>query len=177
MRYYVLLFMLLLAACSTEVNEFELDKVMAVLNDQEIKARDILTQYPLDDEYIEIFLKEEVIISEAKALGIRVSEEEVLAQSQTVFPGLEPVEIYQLLDEKDFYISQAKLLGVTPEEYYGLWADSYYARELYIQKYIGKMFEEPTTIEEGALWGEQIEEHINERFSHYVASGQLIRHD
>ncbi|MFA8439254.1 hypothetical protein [Pueribacillus sp. YX66] len=42
---------------------------------EKVKVSDILTPYPLEDEYIDVYLKEEIVIYEAKNLGITVSKE------------------------------------------------------------------------------------------------------
>lgn len=44
---------------------------------EKVKVSDILTPYPLEDEYIDVYLKEEIVIYEAKNLGITVSKEKI----------------------------------------------------------------------------------------------------
>ncbi|SOC43706.1 hypothetical protein [Ureibacillus acetophenoni] len=158
--------MIFLVACSEQT--YDKNEVIATLKGEDIKVSDILTQYPIEDEYIENFLKEEIVIHEAKNMGITVSDEKIEELKQTYYPRGEFTII------EDFHKEQAEVLGITAEEYFEIWSLTYLKRNEYIQEYIKAKFNEPSSIEEGEKWGEEIEAHINNLFTHYKENRDLI---
>ncbi|GAE33712.1 hypothetical protein [Halalkalibacter akibai] len=109
---YVILACLLLGACQTSA--VENDQVIAVLNEEEIRASDILTLYQVEKPYIEMYLKEEILIQEAHKLGITISEDEIEEAKQMLFPGATISEQLEFLSEEslEFYQTQANQLGL-----------------------------------------------------------------
>ncbi|TYS64553.1 hypothetical protein FZC76_18515 [Sutcliffiella horikoshii] len=155
-----------LVACSEET--YDKNELIATFKGVDIKVNDILTQYPIEDEYIEIFLKEEIVINEAKTIGITVSQQKLEELKQTYYPSGEGIQI------EDFHKEQAEILGITPKEYYEMWSLTYLERNEYIQEYIKTKFDEPASIEDGEKWGKEIEEHINKLFTNYIDNNDLI---
>jgi hypothetical protein len=152
-----------LISCSERT--YDKNEVIAIFEGTEIKVSDILTLYPVNDEYIEIFLKEEIVIHEAKKLGITVSEQEMEEQRVMNYPS---VQI------EDFHKEQAEELGITAEEYLKIWSLSILERNVYVQKYIKFKFDEPSSDEEIENWGSEIEAHINNLFTTYKENKELI---
>lgn len=157
-----------LVACSEQL--VTKNKVIATLKGAEIKVSDILTQYPLEDEYIDIYLKEEIVIHEAKSLGITVSEEKIEEVTQNFYPDFEN-ETDQV---KDFYRQQAEKLKMSAEEYYEIWSRTHVERNEYIQEYIKLKFDEPSSYEKAENWGDEIEVHINNLFTVHKDNHDLI---
>ncbi|WP_332633050.1 hypothetical protein [Halalkalibacter flavus] len=171
---FLIICLILLTACSG--TNYDNEDVIAVLKGEEIKAKDILSQYSLEDKNIEIYIKEEIIILEAKSKGIAVSEQEIQENKKMLFPGADTGEILKIIPDKDkeFYEKQAAVLGISPEEYFDIWNDAYHSRDAYIQKYIVQKFGEPTSVEDGELLSEDIDDHINKLLSSYKENGELI---
>ncbi len=163
---FCLISLLFLVACSEQTNNK--DDVIAILKGIDIKVSDLLKQYPIEEEYIEIFLKEEIVIHEAKNIGITVSDQKIEELKQSYYPSNEFTII------EDFHIEQAEVLGITAEEYFEIWSLTYLERNEYIQEYIKTQFNKPSSVEEGEKWGEEIEGHINNLFTHYKEKKDLI---
>lgn len=173
---------ILLSACTG--TSYESEDVIAVLKGQEIKGKDILALYPLNDKQIEIYIKEEIIVIEAKNMGIQVSQDEIESIKNSLYPGLNKSEILQNIPEsnRQFYEEQAAALDITPEEYYEIWSDKHYSRDAYIQKYINEKFFNPATAEGVDLMkqensnklNKEIEKHLEELIDLYKKNGDLI---
>ncbi|KAA0542431.1 hypothetical protein FZW96_21335 [Bacillus sp. BGMRC 2118] len=165
----------LLTACTG--NQFEREDIVAELNGNEIKVEDILWQYSLDENPEAIvldYLKQEVVIQEAKDKGITVTEEEIEERKQAMFPNSNANDRFEVFDEKEFYEKQAAILEVTPEHYYKVWEANTYTKQEYVEKYIEMNFGEPTDDEDVDVWGQEIEKHIKELFDKYKNEGKLI---
>ncbi|WP_100372329.1 hypothetical protein [Bacillus sp. FJAT-45037] len=179
---FIFLFLILLTACSG--SSYENEDVIAVLKGKEIKGKDVLALYPLNDEHIDIYLKEEIIVNEAKAMGIQVSGDEIESNKNSLYPGLETSEILQHLpeSERQFYEKQATALEITLEEYYEIWRDTHYSRDAYIQAYINERFYNPAVSEGLDLMvlenvnklNEEIDTHLEELIDLYKKNGDLI---
>lgn len=113
-------------------------------------------------------MKGEIVIHEAKNMGITVSGEKIEELKQVYYPSDEFVQI------EDFHKEQAKILGITAEEYYEMWSLTYLERNEYIQEYIKANFDEPSSGEEAEKWGKEIENHINNLFTNYKDKKDLI---
>ncbi|MCK0470662.1 hypothetical protein [Halalkalibacter sp. APA_J-10(15)] len=183
MKFRILfIFLLLLTACSG--TSYENEDVIAVLKGEEIKGRDILALYPLNDEHIEIYIKEEIIVIEAKEMGIHVSREEIERNKNSLYPGLDPSEILQHVQEnnRQFYEEQAVAFDIQPEEYYEIWRDTYYSRDPYIQEYMNEKFFSPASAkgidfmkqESIDKLNKEIETHLDELIDLYKKNGDLI---
>lgn len=167
-----LLSILLLVACSDQTSEkkYELDNIVATLNDKDIATREIISQYSLTDENIENYLKQEIIIDEAKNAGITVSKTYIKELKEMWYPNAESVEM------EKFNAKEADALGLTNDEYFDMWTLTYLERNEYFQTYIKSRFGEPTSFEEGEEWGKEIESYINNLYESYIENQMLIIH-
>jgi len=155
-----------LTACTGQI--YKKADVIAILNGKEIKAIDIMMQYRLEDKFIENYLKEEIIICEAKKAGLSISEENIKTLKE-----LYSSEKTDLIT--DFQREQAAALNMSVEEYYEIWLDTQLERSEYMQSYIFTTFgEPPTSINELDAFESEIDEHINYLFETYVNNGDLI---
>ncbi|PAV28536.1 hypothetical protein CIL05_16510 [Virgibacillus profundi] len=164
---------ILLAACTDQ--EYEKEDVVAILNGDEIKIKEILWQYSLDEDpenSIYNYLKQEIVILEAEDSGITVSKEEIEEKKQLVYPNSDPVERFEVIEEQEFYEKQASLFDVSPEEYYEIWEDNTYTKQLYVEKYIDEIIGEPS--DDFETWGQEVDEHINNLFEEYKEDKKLI---
>lgn len=146
----------------------EKEDVVAILLGNEITKKDILTQYPLEDRYIEVYLKEEIMMLEAKKQEIVVLQGAVDYLLKMLYPGLHTE------GDTQFFEEQAELLGMTPEEYYDMWSYKYVIRDSYLQHYIEKNFDEPTTEEEAKIWHQTIDQHFADLVEQYKQNGDLV---
>ncbi|MCM3489849.1 SurA N-terminal domain-containing protein [Alkalihalophilus marmarensis] len=177
----LLLSVIIVTGCSNVA--YDLDEVVAVLEGEEIKAKDVLTLYPVDDEGIRNFVLGEVLVQESKNMGIFISEEEIESNKTSLYPGLEAQEIYETLPEegKAFYEEQAEVLNVTPEEYYEIWLDAHHTHSAYIQAYTNKVIfntdlEEDIDLmdpEDLEIMDQRIDDHMNELMQLYKGNGKL----
>ena len=160
----------LLGACSEQNLEknYELDEIVANFNGNDITVKDIISQYPLTDENIEHYLKQEIIIDEAKNAGVTVSKESIKQLKDMMYPNAESVEM------ENFNAKEAKALGMTNDEYFDMWTLTYLNREEYFQTYIESKFGEPTSNEESEEWGKEIESYINNLYNSYIENDMLI---
>ena len=89
------------------------EDVVAVVKGKEITLKDIRSLYFVEDQdiliMVEKFIKEEIMVLEAKSTGIDVTEE--LESMELLFP-------LGNSGNEDFFEIQADYLGITVEEYY-----------------------------------------------------------
>ena len=167
-----LLSILLLVACSDQTSEkkYELDNIVATLNDKDIATREIISQYSLTDENIENYLKQEIIIDEAKNAGITVSKTYIKELKEMWYPNAESVEM------EKFNGKEADALGLTNDEYFDMLTLTYLERNEYFQTYTKSKFGEPASFDEGEEWGKEIESYINKLYESYIENQKLIIH-
>lgn len=167
-----LILFFLLGACSEQTyeNEYDLNEVVATFNGKDITVKDIISQFTLTDENIEIYMKQEIIIDEALKAGITVSEESLKQLKNMVYPNAESVEM------ENFNAKEAEALGMTNDEYFDMWTLTYLKRNEYSQSYIKSKFGEPNSIEDGEEWGKEIESYVNDLYNSYIESDALIIH-
>ncbi|GEL06860.1 hypothetical protein [Salisediminibacterium halotolerans] len=157
---------LLLTGCND--TPAEMDDAVAEFQGKLVKAEDVAYQYSLSEENIADYLKEAAVVSEARSLGIEVSEEEVKDHRDKMYPGLAEES------ETAFFEKQADVLNIEPEEYYDDWAYKFVERNMYMQLYVQEKFANPQTEEEFDQWSEKLEAHINELFADYKAAGDIV---
>lgn len=104
----------ILVSCSEQ--GYDKNKVIASLKRDEVKVSDVLTQYPVEDKYIEIYLKEEIVIREAKNRGISITEQKIKELKSLIYPSHQPSQI------EDFHRKQGDLIGITADEYFEIWS-------------------------------------------------------
>lgn len=164
--YLYCLCIIFLVSCSEQ--GYDKSKVIASLKGDEVKVSDVLTQYPVENKYIEIYLKEEIVIREAKNRGISITEKEIKELKGLLYPIDQPSQI------EDFHRKQADLIGITDEEYFEIWSTTYIERNEYIQAYIKSEFGEPSSENEVDKWGSSVQSHIDELFAEYQENKELI---
>ncbi|QOY34982.2 hypothetical protein AWH56_020040 [Anaerobacillus isosaccharinicus] len=143
-------------------------ELVATVAGTEISKKDVLLQYPFEEGYIEMYLKEEIIKLEAQKLGVLITQDSVDYLKAAYYPGLDQEE------DKDFFETQALELGMEAEDYYNVWATTYIERNAYLQEYIQINFDEPTSDAEADIWRENITNHFNELVAEYKSTGQLV---
>ncbi|MGD6831105.1 hypothetical protein ACQCT5_03010 [Sutcliffiella halmapala] len=158
-----------LVSCSEPGNDK--NEVIASLKGEEIRVSDVLTQYPVEGKYIEIYLKEEIVIREAKNRGISITEQEIKELKGLLYPSDQPSQI------EDFHGKQADFIGITAEEYFEIWSTTYLERNEYIQAYIKSEFGEPSSENVEDKWGSSVQSHIDELFEDYQENKELIIHN
>ncbi|WP_394192045.1 hypothetical protein [Paenisporosarcina quisquiliarum] len=165
-----LLSFFLLVACSDQTfeNTHELDYIVATLNGKDITTREIISQFSLTDENIEYYLKQEIVIDEAKNAGATVSKAYIKELKEILYPNAESVEM------EKFNVKEADALGLTNDEYFDMWSLIYLERNEYFQTYIKSKFGEPASFEDGEEWGKEIESYINNLYESYIENQKLI---
>lgn len=164
----LLLLIIFLVACTSQ--EYNKGDTVAVLDGREIKVEDILWLYSLEEnteERIVSYLKQTVLVQEAKNMGITLIEEEVEESKQAIFPGYTAIERFEENKNKEFYRKQASILGVSPEEYYEVWENTSYTAAGYMDQYINQVFGEPDSVEHAEWWNKMVNEHYDEVFERY----------
>lgn len=169
----MLLLLIVLVACSEQ--EYKKDDVVATLNEKEIKIEDILWQTSLEENpehRITAHLKLEVLIQEARELGITVLDEEIAQRKRDSQFDSNASEMYEL--NKQFYEEQASILGVSPEEYFEVWADQSFATGAYLEKYVSMLFGTTNDAENLEVRDKKMNEHMDDLFQRYKNEGKLI---
>ncbi|MDQ0252762.1 hypothetical protein J2S74_000134 [Evansella vedderi] len=167
-----------IAACSDQ--GFEKEDTAAILNGEEMKYEDIMVQFSVDEnreETVINYLKQEIVILEAREMGITVSDEEVEESKKAIFPGSDASERYKMIENKElyeFYEQQASLLGVSPEEFFEAWEERTYQIQAYVEKYIDAKFGYPDKGEDVDEWGQKIDDHLDKLLKNYKEDGRLI---
>lgn len=128
------LVLLFLVGCSNQYNK---EDVVAIVGDKEITVADVQLIYDLQDkelnEAVEDYVKEEVMVQEAKKMGINATDKiEELKAINSPFPQGQTEEQSEYAKEK------AKKLGMTEEEYYEKYLEVSTERSAYIMEYVEK---------------------------------------
>ncbi|MBB5172391.1 hypothetical protein [Texcoconibacillus texcoconensis] len=169
---------ILLASCTGP--SYETDDTVAFLDNEEITVEDVMVQYSIEEggeDVIEGFLKQEVVVQEAKDMGITVSDEEIEESKQAMMPGSEVSERYEALEDQSdqtFYERQASALDMVPEEYFEVWEDKTYTSQAYMDKYISETFDEPASEEDAEAFADDVNDHIDALFEEYQEDGRLV---
>ncbi|WP_332693565.1 hypothetical protein [Halalkalibacter lacteus] len=141
MKFLLLLLLLTVSvACSNDGAEEEEnfmavkdEDVVAVVKGKEITLKDIRSLYFVEDQDIPImvekFVQEEVMVLEAKSMGIDVSEE--LESMELLFP-------LGNTGNEDFFEIQADYLDITVEEYYEEYFKERIERDAYVNYLINE---------------------------------------
>ncbi|MBU9722378.1 MULTISPECIES: hypothetical protein [Bacillaceae] len=111
------------------------DDVVAVVKGKEITLKDIRSLYFVEDEDIPImvekFVQEEIMVLEAKSIGIDVSED-LEWSMELVFP------LGNSGNNEEFFEIQADYLNITVEEYY----DQYFKEKIERDAYVNQLINE-----------------------------------
>ena len=165
----------LFSACHSP--NYEKDDVVAELNSEEIKVEDVLWQFSLEEnpeDAMTDYLKQEILLLEAKDRGIVVSEEEIEESIEAIYPDADASERYALTDDQAFHEAQAEKLGISPEDYFEGREYRLHRTQAYTETYIEAEFGYPADSEDVHEWGEEIERHLERLFDKYLEDGQLI---
>ncbi|GEL77420.1 hypothetical protein [Tenuibacillus multivorans] len=141
-KLLIILSLLIIASCSND-QTYENEDVVAIVRGKEITMGDLRFRSEATDkvllENIDEFLTEEVIIQEAKEIGLDVSEE--VEKQMGVF-GRYPSEnnnTKKANEIKAFSEKQAKRFDMDVEEYYQEYHERTVERSAYINGYINEM--------------------------------------
>ncbi|OLO26632.1 hypothetical protein BTR23_22690 [Alkalihalophilus pseudofirmus] len=140
MKIILLLFVLTVSvACSSDGAEEENitaandEDVVAIVKGKEITLKDIRSLYFVEEQdihkMVERFVQEEIMVLEAKSMGIDVTEE--LEGMELLFP-------LGNTGNEDFFEIQADYLGITVEEYYEEYFKERIERDAYVNHLIHK---------------------------------------
>ncbi|WP_138420836.1 hypothetical protein [Aquibacillus sediminis] len=159
----IILISVIIAGCSNQYNN---EEVIAVVDDKEITVADVRLFYNPEEkglnEAVKDYVKEEIMVQEAKKMGINISEEvEELKAINSPFPQ------EQTEKQSEYAKAKAEKLGVTEEEYYKKYLDVSTERSAYITKYLEK--------EVGQLNEEDTADEYTEKVNDYVDS-LLVKH-
>ena len=172
---FLLIVSLFITACSGQ--KIDKEATVAILQGEEIKVKDILWQFSLEgnaEDIMKAYLKLEIVLLEAKEMGITVSEKEIEEDKQGRFPGSDVNERYKLSDDKEFFQTQASRLGISPEEYFVGWEDRTFRSQAYLEQYIDTKFGYPDENEDFEKWGQKLDFYFEELFNKYIEDGRLI---
>ncbi|WP_018922891.1 hypothetical protein [Salsuginibacillus kocurii] len=170
MKYLILLFIMTISvACSSEVtNDEGIEKledvdVVATVKGQEITLKDIRSLYFVEDEdvpkMVENFVEEEILVLEAKSLGIDVTEEVEMMES--LFPLGES-------GNEEFFEAQADYLGITVEEYYDTYFKERIERDAYMNHLIDEVLDlQNYEVDDAELVDNEINDFINNLLEEY----------
>lgn len=166
-----LIFVLLLTACMER--NYDNEEVVAIFKGEEITASDIRVVYPVTEQFIGFYVKEEVIINEAKGMGILISDEKVEELKQEAYTDSK--RFYQQHpDIEQSHKRQASYLHMSVEKYLENWFTTKIKRTQYIQEYIDQKYGETPSAEKEEEWGKVIENDIDQLVASYKEKGDLI---
>ncbi|WP_407270211.1 hypothetical protein [Radiobacillus sp. PE A8.2] len=144
-------------SCSSSVAYDEND-IAAIVRGKEITVRDIRLVAIFNNEelpqVVKHYVREEIMIQEAKQMGIELPKEvkEVISSDHSLPPEPPEGKENPILE---FYKSQAKELGMTAEEYVDIYICKSTERSEYVSRYINQ------ELGEGTSQGEKGKEYHN----------------
>lgn len=157
----------MLTACSRYENE----DVVAIVGEKEITIADVRLFYNLDrgdlEESVKAYVKEEVLVQEAKRIGLDVSreiEEERSELKSTYY-------IDQTKEQQHFAKKEAKKLGLALADYYERYIDRATERNAYIMALIE---EKVGVVEEGEEYTEKVEKFIDGLLQKYSDDIEIL---
>lgn len=156
---------LFLVACSTQT--YDIEEVVATLDDEDIKVKDIISQYPLTEENIKFYLLQEIIKSKVQEKSVTISEEELENFNMLFFNE-------DRVDEDDFNKKEAKALGMDHEEYIDMWSKKQIEGRQYFHAFIENELGEPSSDADLEEWTKEIDAYITNLYNEYLEDGRLI---
>jgi hypothetical protein len=149
--------MLLLLGCTSNTT-FKDDDIVAIVYGDKITYKDVRSLHKFESsnarKYIEGYVIQELVIHEAKSMGIKVEDIDIEDEKQ-LFPPSAMIE-----QNKEFFESQAKYLEMTTEEYYEYFLIESKVKQQYMDQYIDKKFGEPSP-EEVDNFSKKVNDHLN----------------
>jgi hypothetical protein len=161
--------MTIAVACSPQTT-YEDEDVVAVVKGEEITVKDIRSLYFVEDEdmpkMVENFVKEEILVLEAKKMGLDVMDE--MESMDLLFP-------LGNTGNEDFFEKQADYLGITVEEYYEVYFRERLERDAYVNKLINEVLDlsnyEADDLE---IADEEINEYIDNLLNEYEEDIEIL---
>ncbi|WP_386063296.1 hypothetical protein [Thalassobacillus hwangdonensis] len=151
MKKILLILLLVLSACSSTYAE---DDVVAEVYGKEITLRDVQLLHEYDDEdlpqVVKTYVKQEIIIQEAKKLNLDISDYEGGMNPRT-YELPPPAPEGHINPIRDFILRQSEKLSMTPEEYMEVYYPTRNERHAYFAAYLDEKF--------GTLETESLEKH------------------
>ncbi|ADH97920.1 SurA N-terminal domain-containing protein [Salisediminibacterium selenitireducens] len=170
-RWTLGLFLIALTGCAA--NAEDPSYVIATLDGETITMEDYFFRYT-DPSMIEEYLKERVMIKEAEDLGITVSEDEVNASRQMLFPDSDAEERLAFWEDRAFIDEQAERLDMDELAYFKEWEEKMYRSQLFVDAYVEEVFGGfPEDTDEMQALGEEIDAHIDTLFDTYQEEYRL----
>jgi hypothetical protein len=141
-------------------SQYDNEEVVAKVGDKEITYAEVKLIYNLEEqelfEAVESYVKEELMVQEAKEMGIDVSKEiEEQKALQTPFP-LEQTEQQAAYGKK-----KAKELGMSEKEFYRKYFNVSTERSAYITKFIDRKIGNLNKEDDAELYMEKVNEFVN----------------
>jgi hypothetical protein len=160
----VILVSTIIAGCT---KKYDHDEVVAKVGDKEITYADVKLIYDLEEqellEAVESYVKEEIMVQEAKEMGIDVSKElEEQKALNTPFP-LEQTEQQAAYGKK-----KAKELGMSEEEFYRKYFNISTERSAYITKFLEIKFGKLTKEEDAEVYVEKVNEFVDSMLAEHA---------
>ncbi|MEB1808353.1 MAG: hypothetical protein LPK26_13855 [Bacillaceae bacterium] len=177
MKYFILLLIMTVSvACSNTTPEEETvvsvddGDVVAIVKGEEITLKDIRSLYNVPDDKIammvENFVKEEIMVVEAKKMGIDVSDE--MEGIELAFPFSDP-------ENEDFFEIQAKYLGISSREYYDVYFKERLKRNAYVNNLINEVLDlSQYGVDDAELLDEKINEYIDNLLNEYKEEIEIL---
>jgi hypothetical protein len=135
---FVVFYMIIIFFAGCNQESYENDDVAAIVNDREITVGEIMSLHNLEygnlEQLVRNYVKEEIMVQEAKKMGFDVSAKVDEALKSHIFPA-EPPEGKEnpILN---FYKEQADKLDMSPEEYAEFYIEKTTERNEFMKKYI-----------------------------------------
>ncbi|MFV8830365.1 hypothetical protein [Alkalihalobacterium sp. APHAB7] len=177
MKYFILLLIMSVSvACSNATTEKETvvsvddGDIVAIVKGEEITLKDIRSLYNVPDEKIAImvknFVKEEIMVLEAKKLGIDVSGE---------MEGIELAFPFDDTENEDFFENQAEYLNMTSREYYDVYFKERLERNAYVNNLVNEVLDlSQYGVDDTELLDEKINEYINGLLNEYKEEIEIL---
>lgn len=150
---------------SNTLSNYKDDDIVAIVKGKEITINDLRFLYPDEKvlDNVDGYIKQELVLQEAKKMNIDVSEEidmqkEILMAVITDENNSFGQEMYQ------FIKSQANKLGLTVDDYLIKYVDITTEQNAYVSAYVLQKFNAPETndIDEMNEYDERINEYLDE---------------
>ncbi|WP_458949081.1 hypothetical protein [Oceanobacillus sp. CAU 1775] len=157
----IVMILFLLTGCS-DLSKYDDEDTAAIVRGEEITIGELRLLYP-DEEVLNMIdgtVKAKLVVQEAKKMNIDVSEEiEEMAFTLGVYPSKD-IESQSAISTSEFAESQAKKLGMSPEEFHQKYIELTSETGAYINAYIQEVIDVP--IENVEEFDEQANKHLNE---------------
>lgn len=157
----VFIFLLLTAmGCSNQNNN---EDIAAIVGGKEITIGDIRLLYNMEDRTLEDavkqYVKEEIMVQEARKMGIDISDE--IEKYQSVNPIFMTETKDKEIKLNNYYKKKARQLGMTEEDYKNAYFKTFTERGAYINKYLEKVLKKKDEDETSQEYAARVNEYVN----------------